>query len=354
MRGHMITVIMDFIIFRNNIVCDQKAVKMDKEKLVAGIVSGLSDKQYYKIRQKLNTDRMHWCIGECDLQRAFKGKLDREINNFKAVARMREGIYAYEYFNICFVNNVICFILQSVAEQKVPRIAVLNSNGDNIWEQFFVQPYTDFSIGSCPDREVTCDQPYVFPNWRDVFSSERVSVWGTIFQKYIVLNEKTEKYVEDEVKNILGRQRVLGVLLRGTDYTACRPKGHPVQPEIDDVINIIREKIDKLRCDKIYLATEDSKIEQRIREYFPDKVLINKRVYYDDEFEKGKYTWIKDVHFNRVNDDYLKGLEYLSSLIILSRCDALVAGNCGGTQMAVFLNHNKYEEKYIFDLGLYS
>ena len=327
---------------------------MDKEKLVAGIISGLSDKQYYKIRQKLNTNKMQWCIGECDLQMAFKGKLDRGINHFKTVARMREGIYAYEYFNICFLNNVICFILQSVAERKVPRIEILNSAGDNIWEQFFVQPYADFSVELCPSIEVVCDQAYVFPNWRDVFSSERVSVWGAIFQKYIILNEKTKQYVEDEVKNILGKQKVLGVLLRGTDYTACKPKGHPVQPEIDDVIRIIKEKVDKLGCDKIYLATEDSKIERQINEHFPGKVLINQRVYYDNEFEQGNYNWIKDVHFDRANDDYLKGLEYLSSLIIISKCDALVAGNCGGTQMAVFLNNHRYEEKYIFDLGLYS
>lgn len=327
---------------------------MDKEKFVARIVSGLSDKQYCKIRQKLNTNRMQWCIGECDLQRALKGKLDRGINDFKAVARMKEGIYAYEYFNICFVNNVICFILQSVAEQKVPRIDIQNSAGDNIWEQFFVQPYVGFPVESCPDTEVVCDQPYVFPNWRDVFSSERISVWGTLFQKYLILNEKTGQYVEDEVQSILGNRRVLGVLLRGTDYTACKPKGHPVQPEIDDVINIIREKMDRLECDKIYLATEDGKIERQIKEHFPDKVLINKRVYYDNEFEQGNYSWIKDVHFDREDDDYLKGLEYLSSLIIISKCNALVAGNCGGTQMAVFLNNNQYEERYIFDLGLYS
>lgn len=49
----------------------------------------------------------------------------------------------------------------------------------------------------------------------------------------------------------------------------------------------------------------------------------------------------------------LSGLEYLSSIILLSRCTALVGGNCGGTLGALFFNDEKYEFVHVFNLGLY-
>ena len=63
--------------------------------------------------------------------------------------------------------------------------------------------------------------------------------------------------------------------------------------------------------------------------------------------------FIGDVKFDRENDNYWKGLEYLSSLVILSNCTDLVAGNCGGTEFAVLYTAG-YRNKYIFNKGLYS
>ena len=103
----------------------------------------------------------------------------------------------------------------------------------------------------------------------------------------------------------------------------------------------------------IYLATEDGRIDKAFRDVFGDKLLINNRNYYDEIYNNQKIELIKDVHFDRDNDDYLKGVEYLSSIVILSKCDSLLAGNCGGSQAAVFLNRLKYKKCNIYNLGLY-
>lgn len=74
----------------------------------------------------------------------------------------------------------------------------------------------------------------------------------------------------------------------------------------------------------------------------------------DDIYDQDdSISYIKDVHFERKNDNYLSGLEYLSSIILLSRCTALVGGNCGGTLGALFFNDEKYEFVHVFNLGLY-
>lgn len=109
----------------------------------------------------------------------------------------------------------------------------------------------------------------------------------------------------------------------------------------------------KYKYEYIYLATESECIENKFREAFPGMILINKRSYYDKAMQQNGSKWITDVHFERKNDEYLKGIEYLSSLYILSRCKALVGGNCTGTRIAIFLNDRAYERVYIFDRGLY-
>ena len=151
-----------------------------------------------------------------------------------------------------------------------------------------------------------------------------------------------------------GKRKVLGVICRGTDYLALKPSGHPVQPEIKDVIAYCKKYMEKNKYDAIYLATEERKTRDLFKKEFPGKILENKRRYYDDIYDKdSSISYIKDVHFERENDNYWSGLEYLSSIILLSRCDALVGGNCGGTLGAIFFNDEKYEFTHVFDLGLY-
>lgn len=91
-----------------------------------------------------------------------------------------------------------------------------------------------------------------------------------------------------------------------------------------------------------------------LKKHFREKYLKTKRVYYDDIYDQDdSIAYIKDVHFERENDRYLSGLEYLSSIILLSRCSALVGGNCGGTLGALFFNDEQYQFVHVFDLGLY-
>jgi hypothetical protein len=80
-------------------------------------------------------------------------------------------------------------------------------------------------------------------------------------------------------------------------------------------------------------------------------VIVNKRDYYDKKMQEASLKLIGEVHFERDNDNYIRGLQYLSSLVILSRCNALIAGNCGGTLFLLFYNNRKYERFKIYNLG---
>ncbi len=162
------------------------------------------------------------------------------------------------------------------------------------------------------------------------------------------LKPEPAAYIQNEIQTILRDDRVLGIVRRGTDYIGT---GMAKQPELTVMIAEARQWMEQYHYTKIYLATEDERIFDKFNEAFPNQILVNKRTYYDKAMTDQNVKWIGQVHFNRENDDYYKGLEYLSSIYILSKCQALLAGYCGAGNMAMLLNGGKYEKIKVYDLG---
>ena len=143
------------------------------------------------------------------------------------------------------------------------------------------------------------------------------------------------------------------MICRGTDYVKLKPQGHPVQPSVEQVIERTKVFLDQYHLNYIYLATEELAIYEKFEKAFPGLVLVNQRQWYDGIFNAQNMSYIYQVQFDRENDIYLKGLEYLSSLQLLSRCNVLLGGNCGGACAALYMNNMKYEHVELFDLGMY-
>ena len=61
---------------------------------------------------------------------------------------------------------------------------------------------------------------------------------------------------------------------------------------------------------------------------------------------------INDAYDQSGQDRYMRGKEYLINILLLSKCDSLVAGNVGGTLGAILLT-NGYEYQKIYNIGVY-
>lgn len=64
--------------------------------------------------------------------------------------------------------------------------------------------------------------------------------------------------------------RVLGVHLRGTDYSGKKPNDYAIPPPNEFAVKVIVEKIRDWKCNKIFLATEDKAIIQFFKDTFGD------------------------------------------------------------------------------------
>ena len=245
-------------------------------------------------------------------------------------------------------------MVYSLNRRYTPHINLKNrGEGWTNWDTFFEQPFNTTETGHA---DIVCDRDtgVVSPKFDTPYRKGDLRMWCLVYDKLVLLNMQTKAYVEAEYNEVLApHKRVLGVICRGTDYIKLKPQGHPIQPSVTDVVNRAKSMVERYGYQYIYLATEERSIHEVFEEEFPGKVLVNKRQYYDDIFNAGNHTYLYQVNFDRKDDIYLKGLEYLSSLQLLSRCDALLGGNCGGACAALYMNNMKYKHVELFNLGLY-
>lgn len=222
---------------------------------------------------------------------------------------------------------------------------------ENAWEYFFEQPcgYTLEDVEKA--RHVILSDGLItdknnYPDFRIVEDKERFVYWHQIFQKYFRVRGNILAEFEKLRAEMLGDAKTLGILARGTDYVSAKPKGHPIQPTAEEIIGKVREVMGICSCDKIYLATEDAGIYDRLKEEFEDKLVAQKTQRY---ITSGGQN-INDLGAERTK--FEKGKEYLLSMMLLADCDCLVAGNVGGTHGALLMSSG-YEYQHIFDLGIY-
>lgn len=289
----------------------------------------------------------------------FEGSIDK-LKNSNKYCVIREGNWSYKVINFCFVREMLSNIIWSIENGYIPVIDVypdksgVYKSNSNLWEKMFLQPFGK-SFDDIKDKDyIICPvKSYVYSSVFDVFELNKLDFWSRIVERFLLFNNNCKKYIDDETDSIVTGKKVLACLGRGTDYTDTKPKGHPVQPSIEELLNKSEEFINKYTYEYIYLATEEKRIADAFKGRFYGKILENNRNYYDADYEQSSFNRISQVNFGREDDDFLKSLEYFSSINILAHCDSLVAGLCGGSEFAVYFNGNKYRECYLFDKGRY-
>ena len=72
---------------------------------------------------------------------------------------------------------------------------------------------------------------------------------------------------------LISGRKVLGVLLRGTDYVVANFAGNYRPAPIEDCIQIIKDRIRRYGYERIFLATEDAVFLEKMTAAFPHKVI---------------------------------------------------------------------------------
>ena len=268
------------------------------------------------------------------------------------------------------VNKVCMHIAYALDHGYIPVVDLKNYNTqytlkndkkkENVWEKFFEQP-AGYGLNEveksknviinrmspAPSKKYLMGQSEFYDN------PERIAYFRNIFKQYIHPNNKTLDYIRNKEKQLFkDKGRVLGILCRGTDYVVAKPKNHPVQPEISEIIKDAKIVMKEKRCDYVFVATEDQDILAALKTEFDNKLLyLNQRRYSSKDMCSDQLlAQVKEKDSKR--DPIKDALDYYAAIYLLTRCCCFIGGRTGGTK-GVLLMNDGFEYKKIYDLGLY-
>ncbi len=243
-----------------------------------------------------------------------------------------------------FFNTNLGHMYYALQKGYIPVVDMMNYKNpyleddkvgkENAWEYYFEQPcQASLEEAYGAKRVILSQGDPIEPRPDDdmgFFTDRdgRMSKWREFTHKYIHLKKNIYNDIEEEWNGLVKEgDKVLGVMVRGTDYVAEKPYGHPVQPDVLDVIQKAGEIMQDYRCNKIFVGTEDRAIAEAFQAEFGDSYITNRRSYI--EYSGDKRT--PECRIDRENDYFLQGKEYLTQMVMLSKADCFIGGRTSGT-----------------------
>jgi hypothetical protein len=262
------------------------------------------------------------------------------------------GVYNYVVEHLKKADSINA--IPVIDWQYYPNSSLLYDDAvgkENAWEYYFEQP-GGISVRECyHSKNVIMSNGNGMESLSETFQYDKLKESHRLIEKYIRLNSKVSEYVDNEYKRLeMKNSRVLGVLCRGTDFIHEKPKGHAICPTVEETILKIEEKQEEwVKYDKIFLATEDEYIFNVMKKYYGDSLIYCQ----EHRVKNTQGKWLNELY----DDKKYKGKreqmqEYLASIYLLAKCDAIIAPNVGGTLGAMRIK-GKYDNSYIFQLGIY-
>ncbi|MBQ7265428.1 MAG: hypothetical protein IJS61_04955 [Firmicutes bacterium] len=173
-----------------------------------------------------------------------------------------------------------------------------------------------------------------------------------------VLNDSFRHEMDEYFDAVFEGKKVLGVLIRGSDYITAGLSGARKQATVEEMIPKIDSWLEEEKYDLIFLATEDSDILKQMysrygnklkavsQERFSVKDFKDTKLIYEYEKKKAK----GEKYDTTVEDSTIN---YFYALYILSKCDSFMcSGQCNGYFLVLAFNEGKFKKEYKFSVGV--
>lgn len=157
---------------------------------------------------------------------------------------------------------------------------------------------------------------------------------------------------------VIGKRRMLGILMRGTGYITSKQPGARKMASAEEMLPMIHAWMEEDKYDAIFLATEDQDILDIMKNEFKGKIrVIAQGRHRVSDFQK--VILLSDLEKQeRTGEEYEAALEdttvnYFYALYILSKCESFMcSGQCNGWDVVNSFNHGRFKRCYKFQVGL--
>ena len=291
-------------------------------------------------------------------QKRFNNELDYN-HNFVIIRRkcIYCGLFSdYIVYLGCindFINKGFVPIVDVKSYRNFYNGFKVNSSNINVWELFFEQPFgyklNNVLLRAKKIKYFECTPKINRPNEAIFFNKILVDYWHNIQEHYSSINIEILKEANMIRRHLFkGSNNVLGLLIRGTDYIARKPRNHPIPPTPTMFIKDLDKIKNNYKYDWFFLSTEDDKIREIfIKQYgYKLKYLIYKKLKYD-------YNKKQFLIFNaniKNNIQYIK--IYILNIIVLSKCIDIMTAQTSGS-IGVFILSDGFRFNKVYNLGKY-
>lgn len=246
---------------------------------------------------------------------------------------------------------------------KNPYLSNENVGCKNSWEYYFEQTNAIVSLEEAyKSKNVTLSNletpleanPREF--YEKIYLNNQIDRYYELVKKYFKFKSETENILKKNYEQILEPiikrgQKILGVVCRGTDIIGF--PGHSVQVSQEQLLDIVRTLMKKYSCNYIFMASDTDGAIRFFEQHLGKETVLSNEAKRYDEFSAKCANVLSEIHFERENDEYLKGSEYLTTIYLLSKCHALAGSMVGSTIGALCMNCGEYEHVEIIDRGVY-
>ena len=227
----------------------------------------------------------------------------------------------------------------------------------NAWEYFWKQPCAYTLDEVYQSKNVVLSKRSWFGEWDMGYDASHytnhqiVSHLNTVSMSCPLI-DAVRQHIDHVGKTLLPAGKgILGVSVRfgGHSKNALKPgAGHPIQPEVEELIGIVERRMAEWAMDYVFLASDEGLAVEKFRLQFGDKLLVLPR----RRIEEGRvYSPIEPNPLYTQDNLYQTTLDYLTEMEILSRCGALIGSVTSGLRYAVVRKNGAFEHLEIIDRG---
>ena len=172
-----------------------------------------------------------------------------------------------------------------------------------------------------------------------------------------ILTEGFRAEMDEYHDALFGNEKVLGVMIRGTDYVTAGMTGDRVMASAPQMVPLIHEWIKEYGFERVFLATEDEDALEYMRREFGHMVvaLSQERLRQSDLRKDEVISVYEKENADGMYEEKLEDttVNYFYALYMLSRCDSFIcSGRCNGSDIVISLNNGRFAHFYKFAVGV--
>lgn len=226
----------------------------------------------------------------------------------------------------------------------------------NAWEYYWKQPCNYTLEEVYQSKNVVLSKQNWFSEYDMGYDVEKYKNPKIIhgfynLSKLIPFNTKTENIIERKYNSLLSNKKnILGIAFRFGGHSKRhfeKAVGHPVQPEIDEMIKIAYLYLNKWNMDYIFLTSDTDEAIKECRNVFGNKLIFLKRKRFSETLKKEEKN---EIYLK--NNLYQTSIDYLTEMSLLSKCDCFISSINSGMRYALIRNDNRYINVKILNYGL--